>query len=200
MRVRYKDRWYEAIQVSYDYNTGRWWYNIIDQPDTDPLHTEWVTNAAEEQPKTPTYWSENKELINQKEERKMVNVKELMVGDWVLHNGTAKKVITNLADSVALEDTDNGYGLTYERVRGEQMEPIPITEEILAKNFAITKHGYQVCDCWKIWANPNYGYILATLVTDEFGGGSYEPCLPCRYTHELQQFLRLKHEAKEVVV
>lgn len=128
----------------------------------------------------------------------MIDVRSLMIGDWVMHNDTPKKVITNLADSVALENTD--YGLAYERVRGEQMEPIPLTDEILAKNFALTKHGYQVCNCWKIWANPNYGYILATLVMDEFGGGSYEPCLPCRYAHELQQFLRLKHEEKEVVI
>ena len=66
MRVRYKDRWYEAIQASYDYTTSRWWYNIIDQPDTDPLHTEWVTNAAEEQPKMPTYWAENKDINQNK--------------------------------------------------------------------------------------------------------------------------------------
>ena len=66
MKVRYEDKWYEAIQASYDYTTSRWWYNIIDQPDTDPLHTEWVTNAAEEQPKMPTYWSENKDINQNK--------------------------------------------------------------------------------------------------------------------------------------
>ena len=66
MRVRYKGKWYEAIQASYDYNTGRWYYNIFDQPDTDPLHTEWVTNAVEEQPKPPTYWAENKDINQNK--------------------------------------------------------------------------------------------------------------------------------------
>lgn len=70
-----------------------------------------------------------------------------------------------------------------------ELEPILLTDEILEKNFKKMNHGFQIGTCWKIWKNANYGYILATLTIDEFCGGSYEPCIPCTYLHELQHLI-----------
>jgi hypothetical protein len=80
----------------------------------------------------------------------------------------------------------------------KSISPIPLTDEILDKNLDRKEHGWQVKDCWKIWANPNYGYILATLVMDAFGGGSYEPCIPCTYLHELQNAMTVLRAGKEI--
>lgn len=82
--------------------------------------------------------------------------------------------------------------LTWHRV-GE-LKPIPLNDDILEKNFERykwekDKRKWVMGTCWIIEPNPNYGYILATLEIDEFGGGYYIPCVPCTYLHELQHLL-----------
>ena len=72
----------------------------------------------------------------------------------------------------------------------DEVEPIQLTDEILDKNFENDHGEYKLSDMWRIWMNPNYGYIAATLVVDDFGGGQYEPCIPIRHVHELQNFLK----------
>lgn len=70
------------------------------------------------------------------------------------------------------------------------LEPIPLYDEILDKNFEKVVGGdWQLGLCWRIGRNPNYGYILSTLEIDEFGGGYYQHCVPCTYLHELQHLL-----------
>lgn len=74
------------------------------------------------------------------------------------------------------------------------LEPIPLTDNILEKNFERykwekKKNVWVVGTCWNIEPNPNYGYILSTLEIDEFGGGYYIPCIPCTYLHELQHLI-----------
>ena len=137
----------------------------------------------------------------------MVNVKSLMVGDWVLHNGTPKKVITNLADSVALEDTDNGYGLTYERVRNEQMEPIPLTDEILAKNGFRRKRDFMQLGnfdkprliLWHTEDNKILNHSKLECEIHHAKAGTHVH-LQCEFVHELQHLLRLCKIEKDVVV
>lgn len=86
-------------------------------------------------------------------------------------------------------------------IRQDLLRPIPLTEEILGKNFEKNgEYGYQLDSLWRIWSNSNYGYIAATLTIDAFGGGSYEPCIPCRYVHELQNLLKLLKINKEIIL
>ena len=43
MKVKYNGKWLEVARVQYDYNIGKFCYEIHDKPVTDPKHTEWVT-------------------------------------------------------------------------------------------------------------------------------------------------------------
>ena len=128
---------------------------------------------------------------------------ELMVGNWVLWKGKPVQVarVSGVVyefghiDVTLAHCNDNGILESHDI---KSISPIPLTDEILGKNFERKEHGWQVKDCWKIWANPNYGYILATLVMDDFGGGSYEPCIPCTYFHELQNAMTVLRAGKEI--
>ena len=83
-----------------------------------------------------------------------------------------------------------------------KFQDIDLNDFILGRNFAKAKHGdgFEICSMWKIWKNSNYGYILATLTVDEFGGGGYEPCIPCKTVRELQLFLKLKGMNTDLII
>ena len=142
-----------------------------------------------------------------------MKVNELMVGDLLrvnkdvcLKKGTIVEVRGVDADNEFIEKGLKGCATCVNindhcesgGIWVDFLEPIPLTSEILDKNFERKEHGWQVKDCWKIWANPNYGYILSTLVMDDFGGGSYEPCIPCTYLHELQNAMTVLRAGKEI--
>ena len=128
---------------------------------------------------------------------------ELMVGNWVLWKGKPVQVarVSGVVyefghiDVTLAHCNDNGILESHDI---KSISPIPLTDEILDKNFERKEHAWQVKECWKIWSNPNYGYILATLVMDEFGGASYEPCIPCSYFHELQNTMTVLKAGKEI--
>lgn len=124
---------------------------------------------------------------------------ELQVGDYI----RIKPSLLPISIS-AVHQRKIGYHAhpnKLEWVRQGLLEPIPLTEELLAKNFEKNgDEGYQLDNTWRIWQNPNFGYIAATLTIDDYGGGSYEPCVPIRYLHELQQFLRLLKVQKNIVL
>lgn len=132
-----------------------------------------------------------------------MKAEELMVGNWVLWKGKPVQVarVSGIVyefghiDVTLAHCNDNGILESHDI---KSISPIPLTDEILDKNFERKEHGWQVKDCWKILANPNYGYILATLVMDDFGGGSYEPCIPCTYLHELQNAMTVLRAGKEI--
>ena len=44
MKVKYADKWYEVAMRQYDYFSGKTWYEIYDEPDTDPEHADWITH------------------------------------------------------------------------------------------------------------------------------------------------------------
>ena len=115
----------------------------------------------------------------------MIRISELSFGNIVSIGGNIHRVVEIYGnkDMVRL----NGREFTTYTV---DLEAVPITDEILDKNFERKAYGWQLGDMWRIWSNPNFGYIIATLVMDEFGGCSYEPCIPCTYFHELQNTLK----------
>lgn len=111
---------------------------------------------------------------------------KFQLDDWVFVNGQpmqVKAIHKNKLGFHTREDRLDWYRIS------SAITPILLSDEILEKNFEKMKHGFQIANCWKIWQNQNYGYILATLTIDEFGGGSYEPCIPCTYLHELQHLI-----------
>lgn len=127
---------------------------------------------------------------------------ELQIGDWVIVKPSLLPVCV-----AAVHQKKIGYHIYQHRlewVRQSLLEPIPLTDEFLKKHFELVEgrkeEGYQLCSLWRIWSNSNYGYIAATLTIDRFGGGGYEPCIPCRYVHELQNLLRQLKIDKEITL
>lgn len=45
MKVKYAGKWYEVSNS--EYVTGVDWYEIYDEPDTNPDHTDWVHNIED---------------------------------------------------------------------------------------------------------------------------------------------------------
>lgn len=111
---------------------------------------------------------------------------KFQLDDWVFVNGLPMQV-------KAIHKNKLGFHTRVDRLDWYRINPIitpiPLTDEILEKNFQKMEYGFQIGTCWKIWENQNYGYILVTLTIDEFCGGSYEPCIPCTYLHELQHLM-----------
>ena len=145
---------------------------------------------------------------------------ELMIGNYV-RIGDNNKYSGAIGKIVSLQyhqEEDGAYfnvfirgskGILTVEVFNEDLYPIELNDNILRNNFEpIDIHGYydyRLCekgkpDMWRLWTNPNYGYIAGTLVIDEFGGGIYEPCVPIRYVHELQNFLTLLKIKTEIIL
>lgn len=128
---------------------------------------------------------------------------ELMVGDYVIRKNVPKEIlivdtIDSIRDIVYL-DLDR-LGIT-EKL--ENIEPIPLTAEILEKN-GWTKHADY---CWLI--SENNGRRLIEYRTDYLDGllrVSYaeEPfsklMIKVKYVHELQHALRLCGIEKEIEI
>lgn len=45
MKVKFAGKWYEVAMVQY--NFGKPYYEIYDEPDTDLEHTDWITHPEE---------------------------------------------------------------------------------------------------------------------------------------------------------
>ena len=45
MKVKFANRWYKVAMVQY--NFGMPYYEIYDEPDTDPEHTDWIAHPEE---------------------------------------------------------------------------------------------------------------------------------------------------------
>lgn len=45
MKVKFAGKWYEVAMVQEEF--GVKWYEIYDEPDTNPEHTDWITHPDE---------------------------------------------------------------------------------------------------------------------------------------------------------
>lgn len=137
-----------------------------------------------------------------------MNAKDLMVRDWILHEGEPYQIRQLGIYGVDRDGEDypavcvgkpNGVGLILER---NEIEPIPLTPEILEKNgFVANKH---------IYPYPYYEYINKEdklKVGFAFPQGNrtsykdpwvyidservFVEHLPCMFVHQLQHALRL---------
>jgi hypothetical protein len=134
-----------------------------------------------------------------------MKAEEFMIGDWVLYNETPQQIleISGIDDEVYLE--------TDELVHQSEIQPIPLTPEILENNgFVEVKHYYPY---------PTYEYVVdsqkflirvafpkdskATERTKPFVEVDAEWCWhsgDCEFFHELQHVLRYCKIKKEIVL
>ena len=63
-----------------------------------------------------------------------MEAKDLMIGDWVLHENTYKRVDVVWNNAMSLTNPNKTWGSIYADKFYEGIEPIPITPEILEKN------------------------------------------------------------------
>ena len=110
-----------------------------------------------------------------------MTAKDLMVGDWALDTYTNKPM--------RIEGI-NGWNPRF----GQDLEPIPLTPEILEKNgfkdgqfFAelLYREWQIMCDCSHIAMRHEGGWLMD---------------IPCKYVHELQHCLKLVGIDKEIVL
>lgn len=124
---------------------------------------------------------------------------ELQLGNYVLIKPSGK-----LISIAAIHQKKVGYHnvpTKLEWVRQSMLNPIFLTDDILKKNFPKNDgDDYQLCRIWRIWSNPNYGYVAAVLTINDSELGIYEPCIPCRYVHELQNLLTLLKVNKKITL
>ena len=135
---------------------------------------------------------------------------DLMIGNWVLHDGEPYK-IRQLGIYGTTRDGDDypavcigkpkGIGLIVER---NEIKPIPLTAEILEKNGFVYKEAEKTCatDAFHLWWLDGSIFTLDDdswwrSIKDEklrvkFGG------FPLKYVHELQHTLRLCGIDKEI--
>ena len=144
-----------------------------------------------------------------------MKIEELMVGDWVLVNGTPMQI--QAVDDVDGEIIagDDLYCLIEDRVHSEdKIEPIPITAEILEKNgllkitldskedYYIDPHfvGYYNMDALaRVHASPIvYDIKQKWLFVDDKSTCRIE--LMCPYVHTLQHTLKLGEINKEITL
>lgn len=142
---------------------------------------------------------------------------ELMIGDWVIRKGVPEEPmrVYDIKTSVGIVYLDqDGRGITE---KFENIEPIPLTPEILEKN-GFTKYdvGHNVVG-WSIMDDDNlYSAIPFTLTDNDFDteSGKYKwgPVEDDReesfvremgrinYVHELQHLLKQCKIKKEIVL
>lgn len=119
-----------------------------------------------------------------------MDCKDLMIGDWVVlkSNGVqpdTKIRITELStDGGFVDDCDNFIGY-------EELDPIPLTEEILVKNG------------WEEQTDGTNDFFVSRILpelwhyvgTDYY---SYDINIKIQYVHQLQHLLRLAGVQKEI--
>lgn len=128
-----------------------------------------------------------------------MKVEELMIGDYVKFLGRVRKIKSIIKKDTGVEISFEGENPVV--VSLDEIEPIPLTPEILEKNgFKKDKE----TDQW--YFESNYRLDMGILAVDIDDGCGVGICVMpnkaityyCKYVHELQHFLRLIGGAKEL--
>lgn len=133
---------------------------------------------------------------------------DLMIGDFVKHNGVTKIVDAVYSYSVSVHNPSEPWGLTSsELVSVDDAEPIPLTEEILVKNgFSYTANviGRHNCKCYELEQKGVYHMTISiyknhiTCELDKVDAMYMNVVTNC--VHQLQHLLRLCGIEKELIV
>ena len=123
---------------------------------------------------------------------------ELMIDDWVLHNNKPKRVDVIWGKAVSLNDPTQVWGSIYtDKFNEEEIEPIPLTPEILEKNgFRKQNNSSGVIRLDTYWLGEEIGFHLHSFGTDYYQFGLAK----IRYVHELQHALKLCGIDKPIIV
>lgn len=136
-----------------------------------------------------------------------MDIKSLMIGDWVFNKHHGKNI--RLTPYDFFTHTHNEFGeqslLPHSKPRfGMDLEPIPITPEILEKNgFRIMFEG----ELHKTYFQDIYGFAVEIKI-DCIGftklsisnGLGYRVVIECKHIHQLQHALKLCGINKEIVL
>ena len=142
---------------------------------------------------------------------------ELMLGDYIYDLYGNKAIVRKLED---YNEHAKASGACIELVEGPeegktfclygQIEPIPITTEILENNgFVKVPHEYEYpeCQCWTNDVDGSYSFEIVAdkhrkpYILGNGDMGDYEWVnFECKYVHELQHALRLAGIKKEIVL
>ena len=120
---------------------------------------------------------------------------ELMIGDWIADKrGDKARVVNIITDEIEGcyygIDTDANYTVQFEDAR-----PIPLTGDILNKNFPDVRYGI----AW-YWDDNKSTYNETWYEVRTLDIEGMELCVNIRYVHELQHVLRLCGIEKEIVL
>ena len=128
-----------------------------------------------------------------------LTAKELMIGDYVIRKNVPKEILTidaidSIRNTVYL-DLD-GLGIT-EKI--ENIEPIPLTTEILEKNgFVKSKNGDVILD-EKLGTSEIYLVLVPTFYEEYYWWTvNNELTAKIKSIHELQHILKLVGIEKEI--
>lgn len=128
-----------------------------------------------------------------------MKVNELMIGDWVnVYNAPLKVLYIKKAD-IMLENNKGGTCLEV----AEDLDPIPLTEEILAKNFVRNIDGdYRTyTDFEDVTISDYYDKSIWEVTVDEIEFANLPTWkMYVSHVHELQQALRLAKVDKEITL
>lgn len=131
---------------------------------------------------------------------------ELMIGDWI------KPKNVDSYFKVGLIDSDSIWNDTVTEVWDlDEIEPIPLTAEILEKNGwkpEFDKRDYMVKydlavegkNCWMMWAIKEHNLDIQRQdeKLDMYNLKVQRVCMPCDFVHQLQDAIRLCGIKKEI--
>lgn len=134
-----------------------------------------------------------------------MKAEELMIGDWVCYRGT-NIVVTSIynkggSNEVGWSEKESVW------VNGSNVEPIPLTPEILEKNGFVTKDeqgnwkGYRIYSIFD--ANKNCTFMLKLYEKDSIYEISLDMApyyITFKYVHQLQHAMKLCGINKEIVL
>ena len=111
-----------------------------------------------------------------------LNVQDLMIGDWVMLKDYPMTAIPTKV-------------IPQHFVRSlVELEPIPLTAEILEKNLSTT---FQIQYCWDDFLSNSFGEDFYEI---RYHGDVTELIISIRYVHELQHVLKLCKIEKEIIL
>ena len=135
---------------------------------------------------------------------------ELMIGDWVQNPLGAKGWVKNIRSSpqYRIDIAYSADGESYAVLEEKDVNPIPLTPEILVKNGFLIKHPesekrtYLKDRAGQIVVHKNRGLLFFNISGNPWKFGWFHPAFAghIRFVHELQHALRLCGIEKEIVL
>ena len=134
----------------------------------------------------------------------MVNISKLMIGDWVETNPNCGKLACGIESSIArvseigFSNSDGMY-VSFDGIKGRyydvEIEPIPITDEILEKN-GFKKNNFNQYVLGKSDLGEEIYYEIGFIQLRY--PNSYYSILSIGYVHEFQHMLNIFGIKKEI--